>query len=134
VSLKDNVKEKIDYEKLNVWVTKHQKEYLKIKADIEGTSIGDITRQAINLYEDVEALQNTINEVSKIIDKQVDISISKNMDRIVKLIIKAIISSESANHNSAEILANIKKQDLQQIKETAYHYAANYLSKGGGSS
>ena len=97
--MKDKKQEKIEYEKLNVWVTKNQKEYLKVKAGVDGTSIGDITRQAVKLYENTEALQNTINEVSKIIDKQVDISIKRNMDRIVKLIIKAIISSESLLHD-----------------------------------
>lgn len=129
--MKDNKQEKIEYEKLNVWVTKHQKEYLKIKAGVDGTSIGDVTRQAIRLYEDVEALQNTINGVSKIIDKQVDISIKKNMDRVVKLIIKAILSSESANHNTAEILSSIKKIDVNEVRDTAYHYASNYLRRGG---
>ena len=123
--------EKIEYEKLNAWITKHQKEYLAMKANIEGTSTGDITRRAINLYENVEALQNTIHEVSKIIDKQVDISIKKNMDRIVKLIVKAIMSSESANHNTAEILSSVKKIDINEVKETAYHYASNYLRRGG---
>lgn len=129
--MKDKKKEKIEHEKLNVWVTKHQKEYLTVKAGVEGTSVGDITRQAIKLYENTEALQNTINEVSKLIDKQVDISIKKNMDRIIKLIIKAILSSESANHNTAEILSSIKKIDVNEVRDTAYHYASNYLKKGG---
>jgi hypothetical protein len=121
-------------EKLNVWVTKEQKDFLVIKSNIDGTSVSEITRSAITLYQDIEALQTSINEVAQIIDKQVDISIKKNMDRVVKLIIKAILSSESANHNSAEILSHIKKLDISEVKDTAYHYATNYLSKGGGTS
>lgn len=124
--------EKREVEKLNVWVTKHQKQFLKAKASIESTSTSAIVRQCIDLYETQETLNTNINKICEIIDKQIDISFKKNLDRIIKLIVKGVISSESANHNSAEILSSIKKIDVNEVKDTAYHYASNYLKRKTG--
>lgn len=124
--------EKREVEKLNVWVTKHQKQFLKAKANIESTSTSAIVRQCIDLYETQETLNTNINKICEIIDKQIDISFKKNLDRIIKLVVKGVISAESANHNSAEILSSIKKIDVNEVKDTAYHYASNYLQRKTG--
>lgn len=119
----------VEVEKLNAWVTKQQKEFLKSKADIKGTSIANIVREAIELYENIETLNTNIDKICEIIDMQLERSLKKNLDRIIKLIVKGVISSESANHNTAEILANMNNVDINEIKNTAYHYAINYLQK-----
>ena len=120
-------------EKLNVWVTKHQKDFLKSKSVIDNMSISSVTRQAIDLLENVESLNTNIDKICEIIDKQIEISFKKNLDRIIKLLVKNVISSESANHNTAEILSSINRIDIREVKDTAYHYATNYLKKRGGS-
>ena len=124
--------EKTEPIKLNVWVTKSQKAFLTMLAEKEGTSVADVTRQAIELYKNSELFNSVANNVCETIDKQMNISFKKQMDRIVKLVVKSIISSESANHISAEVLSSIRKIDINEIKDTAYHYATNYLKKGGG--
>lgn len=124
--------DKKDVEKLNVWVTKHQKQFLKARASIEGTSTSAIARQCIELYESQETLNTNIDRICAIIDKQIDISFKKNLDRVIKLVVKNVISSEAANHNSAEILASIKRIDINEVKDTAYHYATNYLQRKSG--
>lgn len=124
--------EKRDVEKLNVWVTKHQKQFLKARAGIESTSISSVVRQCVDLYENQETLNTNIDKICAIIDRQIDISFRKNLDRIIKLVVKSVISSESANHNSAELLASIKKMDINEVKDTAYHYATNYLQRKTG--
>lgn len=118
-----------EVEKLNAWVTKHQKDFLKSKADIKGASISTIVREAIEMYENVETLNTNIDKICEIIDMQLERSLKKNLDRIIKLIVKGVISSESANHNTAEILANMNNIDINEVKNTAYHYAINYLQK-----
>ena len=45
--------------------------------------------------------------------------------------IKGVIASESANHNSAEIVAKLNNVDISEVKDTAYHYAINYIKKKG---
>lgn len=123
--------QRAELEKLNVWVTKHQKDFLKAKSGIDSTSISSVTRQAIDLYENVESLNTNIDKICEIIDMQIERSFKKNLDRVIKLLVKDVISSESANHNTAEILSSIKRIDIKEVKDTAYHYATNYLQKRG---
>lgn len=124
--------QRAELEKLNVWVTKYQKEFLKTKSGIDSKSMSSVTRQAIDLYENVESLNTNIDKVCEIIDMQIERSFKKNLDRVIKLLVKDVISSESANHNTAEILSSIKRIDIKEVKDTAYHYATNYLQKRGG--
>lgn len=122
---------KKEVEKLNVWVTKQQKDFLKVKADINGVSIATIVRECIEMYESVETLNTNIDKICEIIDTQIDRSFKKNLDRLIKLVIKGVISAESANHNSAEALAKLNNVDINEVKNTAYHYAINYIKKKG---
>ena len=125
-------KAKVEVQKLNVWVTKNQKDFLKTKADLRGVSIATIVRNAIDMYQNVEALNTNIDKICEIIDKQMERSFKRYLDRVIKLIVKNVISSESSNHNTAEILATINNVDINEVKNTAYHYAINYLQKRGG--
>lgn len=79
----------------------------------------------------VNAIENSLEEVCTIIDKQICVSMNKSLDRIVKLLVKDIISSESSNYNSSEILAHIKRQEIQEVKEIARSQAINYLKRNG---
>lgn len=121
-----------ELEKLNAWVTKRQKEFLKAKSQIDSVSISSVIRNSIDLYENVETLNTNIDKICEIIDMQIERSFKKNLDRVIKLLVKDVISSESANHNTAEILSKIKRIDIKEVKDTAYHYATNYLQKRGG--
>lgn len=121
----------LEGKKLNAWITEHQRNFLKAKADIEGVSISEIVRQAIGMYENVESLNTNIDKICEIIDTQIDRSFKKNLDRLIALVIKGVIASESANHNSAEIVAKLNNVDISEVKDTAYHYAINYIKKKG---
>ena len=121
----------LEGKKLNAWITEHQRNFLKAKADIEGVSISEIVRQAIGMYENVESLNTNIDKICEIIDIQIDRSFKKNLDRLIALVIKGVIASESANHNSAEIVAKLNNVDISEVKDTAYHYAINYIKKKG---
>lgn len=120
---------KLEEKKLNAWVTEHQRDFLKSKADIEGVSISALVRQAVELLENVESLNTNIDKICEIIDTQIDRSFKKNLDRLIALVVKGVIASESANHNSAEIVAKLNNVDISEVKDTAYHYAINYIKK-----
>ncbi len=117
--------------KLNAWITKDQRDFLRSLSEQKGTSISDEVRQILNLHIGVENVSKYADTIFDYIDKGVKTSVDNYFNRILKLVVKAIISSESANHNTAEILSAIKKIDVNEIKDTAYHYATNYLGKGG---
>ena len=121
----------LEGKKLNAWITEHQRDFLKAKADIEGVSISALVRQAVDMYENVESLNTNIDKICEIIDTQIDRSFKKNLDRLIALVIKGVIASESANHNSAEIVAKLNNVDINEVKDTAYHYAINYIKKKG---
>jgi len=121
----------LEGKKLNAWITEHQRDFLKAKADIEGVSISALVRQAVDMYENVESLNTNIDKICEIIDTQIDRSFKKNLDRLIALVIKGVIASESANHNSAEIVAKLNNVDISEVKDTAYHYAINYIKKKG---
>lgn len=117
--------------KLNAWITEHQRDFLKSKADIEGVSISALVRQAVEMFENVESLNTNVDKICEIIDTQIDRSFKKNLDRLIALVVKGVIASESANHNSAEIVAKLNNVDISEVKDTAYHYAINYIKKKG---
>lgn len=121
----------LEGKKLNAWITEHQRDFLKSKADIEGVSISALVRQAVEMFENVESLNTNIDKICEIIDTQIDRSFKKNLDRLIALVVKGVIAAESANHNSAEIVAKLNNVDISEVKDTAYHYAINYIKKKG---
>ena len=128
----EDARSNLEGKKLNAWITEHQRNFLRAKADIDGVSVSEIVRQAIVMYENVESLNTNIDKICEIIDTQIDRSFKKNLDRLISLVVKGVISAESANHNSAEILAKLNDKDISEVKDTAYHYAINYIKKKGG--
>lgn len=122
---------KTEAQKLNVWITKKQKDFLRTRAELNEVSIATIVREAIDMYQNVDALNTNIDRICEIIDKQMERSFKRYLDRVIKLIIKGAISAEAANHNVAEILAIINEVDINEVKSTAHHYAINYLQKRG---
>lgn len=129
--MEENQNKKEECLKLNAWITKDQMEFLKNLSKQKGTSISDEIRKILNLHIGVENVTKYADTIFEYIDKGIKTSVDNYLNRILKLVVKSIISSESANHNSAEILSAIKKIDINEIKSTAHHYATNYLRRGG---
>lgn len=116
--------------KLNVWVSEEQMNYLKLTAINQNQYLANIVRDCIEVCMVKSAVQSSLDKVCNIIDKQIEISLSKYLDRIIKLVVKSGISSESANYNTTEILASVRKQDKEEIKEISRKVAIRYLQKG----
>jgi hypothetical protein len=53
--------------------------------------------------------------LKKLINSQIKESMEIYMDRVIKLVIKGILASESANYNTSELLSSISKVDKQEI-------------------
>lgn len=102
--------------KITIWID--DKLYTETKAYVDTHKIymSVFIRRAIqNILEEIDS--NKIRDpLKKLIHDQVRESINISMDRLTKLIIKSILSSESANYNTTELLSSISKIDRQEIK------------------
>lgn len=117
--------------KLNAWITKEQLDFIKLIASNSNNSVSDVIRDMIDFNMTKKSLETSLDRVCNIIDKQVNISLEKYLNRIIKLVVKNTISSESANFNSAEILSIIRKQDISEVKEISRKSAVKYMQKAG---
>jgi uncharacterized membrane-anchored protein YjiN (DUF445 family) len=117
--------------KITIWLD--DKTYNEVKAYTETNKLymSVFIRKAIqNLLEEIDS--NKIRDpLKKLINEQIKLSMETYMDRVIKLIIKAILASESANYNTSELLSSISKIDKQEIREIAYRNAIEYLKKRG---
>lgn len=117
--------------KLNAWITKEQLDFIKLSTSNKNNSVSDVIRDMIDFNMTKKSLETSLDRVSNIIDKQVNISLEKYLNRIIKLVVKNTISSESANFNTAEILSSIRKQDILEVKEISRKSAIRYMQKVG---
>ncbi|MCX8075231.1 MAG: hypothetical protein N2749_06590 [Clostridia bacterium] len=117
--------------KITIWLD--DKTYNEVKTYTETNKLymSVFIRRAIqNLLEEIDS--NKIRDpLKKLIHTQIKESMDIYMDRIIKLVIKSILSSESANYNTGELLSNIKRIDKKEVREIAYRNAIEYLKKKG---
>lgn len=117
--------------KITIWLD--DKTYNEVKAYTETNKLymSVFIRKSIqNLLEEIDS--NKIRDpLKKLINSQIKESMETYMNRVIKLVIKGILASESANYNTSELLSSISKVDKQEIKEIAYKNAIEYLKKRG---
>lgn len=117
--------------KITIWLD--DKTYNEIKTYTETNKLymSIFIRKAIqNLLEEIDS--NKIRDpLKKLIHAQIKESMDIYMNRIIKLVIKSILSSESANYNTCELVSNIKRTDIKEVKNIAHRNAIEYLKKKG---
>ena len=78
----------------------------------------------------VKTTRDDLDFICKVISKQIEVTLKKDIERIVSLIIKNTFSSQNTNYLCMELL---KEQndliDVREKKEKADRYAADYVSK-----
>jgi uncharacterized membrane-anchored protein YjiN (DUF445 family) len=117
--------------KVTIWLDDKTYNELKAYTEINKIYISVFIRKATqNLLEEIDS-SKIRDPLKKLINEQIKLSMGIYMDRVIKLIIKAILASESANYNTSELLSNIIKVDKQEIREIAYRNAIEYLKKRG---
>lgn len=76
----------------------------------------------------VKATRDDLDFICKVISKQIESTLKKDIERIVSLIIKNILSSQNTNFLCVELLKEKNNLiDVREIKEKANRYAIEYL-------
>lgn len=76
----------------------------------------------------VKATRDDLDFICKVISKQIESTLKKDIERIVSLIIKNILSSQNTNFLCVELLKEKNNLiDVREIKEKANKYAVEYL-------
>ena len=78
----------------------------------------------------VKTTRDDLDFICKVISKQIEVTLKKDIERIVSLIIKNTFSSQNTNQLCMELLKEQNNLiDVREIKEKADRYAADYVSK-----
>ena len=78
----------------------------------------------------VKTTRDDLDFICKVISKQIEVTLKKDIERIVSLIIKNSFSSQNTNYLCMELLKEQNNLiDVREIKEKADRYAADYVSK-----
>jgi len=78
----------------------------------------------------VKTTRDDLDFICKVISKQIEVTLKRDIERIVSLIIKNTFSSQNTNYLCMELLKEQNNLiDVREIKEKADRYAADYVSK-----
>ena len=78
----------------------------------------------------VKATRDDLDFICKVISKQIESTLKKDIERIISLIIKNTFSSQNTNYLCMELLKeNNSIIDIREIKEKADRYATDYVEK-----
>ena len=78
----------------------------------------------------VKTTRDDLDFICKVISKQIEVTIKKDIERIISLIIKNTFSSQNTNYLCMELLKEQNNLiDIREIKEKADRYAADYVAK-----
>ena len=78
----------------------------------------------------LQTTRDDLEFICKVISKQIEVTLKKDIERIVSLIIKNTFSSQNTNYLCMELLKEQNNLiDVREIKEKADRYAADYVSK-----
>ena len=78
----------------------------------------------------VKTTRDDLDFICKVISKQIEVTLKKDIESIVSLIIKNTFSSQNTNYLCMELLKEQNNLiDVREIKEKADRYAADYVSK-----
>lgn len=78
----------------------------------------------------VKTTRDDLDFICKVISKQIEATLKKDIERIISLIVKDILSSQNTNYLCIELLKEKNNLlDIREIKEKAHRYAVEYLKK-----
>ncbi len=76
----------------------------------------------------MKTTRDDLDFICKVISKQIESVIKSDIERIISLVIKDILSSQNTNYLCTELLKqNNTIMDIREIKEKANKYAIEYL-------
>lgn len=76
----------------------------------------------------MKTTRDDLDFICKVISKQIESVLKSDIDRIISLVVKDILSSQNTNYLCIELLKqNNNIMDIREIKEKAERYAIEYL-------
>lgn len=100
---------------------------LSAKSDLNKS---ELIRNFVSEGLTVKATRDDLDFICKVISKQIESTLKKDIERIISLIIKNTFSSQNTNYLCMELLKeNNSIIDIREIKEKADRYAADYVAK-----
>lgn len=115
-------------EKLSFYVDSETYNRLITYCAKEGKSKSEIARLFIMQGLTMKTTRDDLDFICKVISKQIESSLKADIERIISLIIKNILSSQNTNYLCTELLReNNSVIDIREIKEKAERYAIEYL-------
>lgn len=76
----------------------------------------------------MKTTRDDLDFICKVISKQIESVLKSDIERIISLVVKDILSSQNTNYLCVELLKrNNTIMDIREIKEKANKYAIEYL-------
>lgn len=115
-------------EKLSFYIDSETSNRLLMLCSKTNKSKSQVAREFLMQGLTMKTTRDDLDFICKVISKQIESSLKGDIERIVSLIVKNILSSQNTNYLCTELLKeNNNLMDIREIKEKAERYAIEYL-------
>ena len=98
----------------------------------ENESISEIVREYINIGLGIKTTADDIDKISEIIRNQVESVCERPLERLIKIVIKNIKSSEASKYILCSMLKEFSQENTVEIIENAERQAVVYATNRNG--
>ena len=98
----------------------------------ENESISEIVREYINIGLGIKTTADDIDKISEIIRNQVESVCERPLERLIKIVIKNIKSSEASKYILCSMLKEFSQENTDEIIENAETQAVVYAKNRNG--
>src|SRR5574344_1637195 len=123
--------QKKDTIKLSVQVDKETYNIL-CKVCKQNESISKLIRDYIDIGLGIKTTADDIDKISEIIRHQIESVCEQPLERLIKIVIKNIKSSESSKYILCSLLKEFSQENVNEIIENAERQAIIYATNRGG--
>lgn len=118
------------YKRISFFIDKKSNDALEKLSAKSNLNKSELIRNFVAEGLTVKTTRDDLDFICKVISKQIEVTIKKDIERIVSLIIKNTFSSQNTNYLCMELLKEQNNLiDIREIKEKADRYAADYVAK-----
>lgn len=123
--------QKKDTIKLSVRVDKETYNRL-CKVCKQNESISKLIRDYIDIGLGIKTTADDIDKISEILKHQIETVCEQPLERLIKIVIKNIKSSESSKYILCSLLKEFSQENVSEIIENAERQAVVYATNRGG--
>ena len=119
---------KLKNEKLSFYIDSENYKRLLVLCAKENKTKSEVVRSFLIEGLTLKTTRDDIDFICRIISKQMEAVLKRDIERIVSLVVKAILSSQNTNYLCIEMLKDKNEiVDIREIKDKAHKYAVEYL-------